>query len=298
MKLLVTGAGGFLGSAVAIAAARAGHEVVAVSRRPTPERLSGVGGLTLRVADIEEHAAVDFLLAAERPDIVVHSAWSGLAGNERNQSGQLAQLDAFIHLVQAAARHGVGKIVGIGSQGEYGRTTGRTDEEALPRPTSLYGATKLAAALVGERLAANLGVTFAWLRLFAIYGPGDNSNWLIPGTLAAFREARSPPMTPGTQKVDYLFIDDAAAGVMAVAETTDATGVFNLASGQAVTVRRIVEQLRDLAAPGLTLRFGDIPFAPHHVMHMEGAIERLHDATGWRPRVSLEEGLARLVATA
>jgi nucleoside-diphosphate-sugar epimerase len=102
----------------------------------------------------------------------------------------------------------------------------------------------------------------------------------------------------GTQRWDYLFIDDAAEAVIACAQEAEATGIFNLASGSAVPVREIVEQLRDLIAPGMELVFGEIPFGPDQIMHLEGSAQKLRQATGWLPKIPLSEGLARTVDAA
>ncbi|WP_242138003.1 NAD(P)-dependent oxidoreductase [Sphingomonas sp. TREG-RG-20F-R18-01] len=299
MKIIVTGAGGFLGAAVCRAALAAGHSVVAVARRPDPERLRGLGGrdgaLTQCLLDVTDSAAVEHLFGQERPDVVVHAAWAGLSRAERDGPDQLRQLEAWCRLMQAAARAGVRKVIGIGSQAEYGQTVGRTDEATLPQPNSMYGATKVSAGLLGQRLAAEAGIGFAWLRLFAIYGPGDNPNWLIPSILATLARGESPRLTAGTQLVDYLYIDDAAEAVLAVATRPAATGIFNLASGAPVSVRAIVEGLRDHVQPGATLDFGTVPFAPGQPMHIEGAVDRLSQATGWTPRTALAAGLALTV---
>ena len=104
-----------------------------------------------------------------------------------------------------------------------------------------------------------------------------------------------PKCTAGTQKWDYLHIDDVASGTLAAAENDRAHGVFNLSSGEAVSVRTIIEMLRDIAAPGLKLTFGEIPFGPDQIMHLEGDSSHLCQATGWSPRVPLGEGLRQVV---
>lgn len=294
MKLLVTGAGGFLGAAVARRAAVAGHEVVALLRRPS----SRLAGLRVQVAtvDLRDHAAVAAILADTRPDAVIHAAWSGLASTDRRSLAQFAQVEPCWRLVEATARAEARRFIGIGSQDEYGPTEGRVDEGHLPCPVSAYGAAKLAAATLSANAARQLGAEFAWLRLFATYGPGDADNWLIPSLARQLLSGARPRTTAGTQRWDYLHIDDAADGVLAVVTTPGVDGVYNLSSGDAVPVRSIVERLRDFAAPGLELAFGDIPFGPDQIMHMEGANERLRAATGWRPRVTLDEGLRLTVA--
>jgi nucleoside-diphosphate-sugar epimerase len=108
-------------------------------------------------------------------------------------------------------------------------------------------------------------------------------------------DGRRPRCTPGTQKWDYLHIDDVARAVLAAAMADGAAGLFNLSSGEPVAVRAIVERLRDIAAPGLDLAFGELPFGPDQIMHLEGDNTRLRQATGWSPAVRLDDGLRQVV---
>jgi nucleoside-diphosphate-sugar epimerase len=234
-------------------------------------------------------------LKAEKPDVIVHSAWSGLGGEARLSSAQIYDsLVPTCRFAEAAAEVGVSKFVGIGSQGEYGPLNRRISEEDLPRPNSLYGAAKLSSSYLTGEIARIFGMGFAWLRLFATYGPGDNPDWLIPSVIRQLCSGGRPRTSLGTQKWDYLFIDDAAEGVLAAIQA-EATGIFNLASGHPVAVRQIIEQLRDLIDPSLDLVFGEVPFGPNQIMHLEGSIEKLQLATGWSPKVELQAGLSKTV---
>jgi len=296
MKLLITGASGFVGAAVAKAALAEGHEIVGTGRSPSPPRLSEMArDIAYHQLDLSDGQALEELCQRARPDAIIHCAWEGVWGKNRSSAAQLANVDIACRLARAAATIGATKFVGLGSQAEYGRTDQRIEETQLPRPDTLYGAAKLAASHLICQLAAQDGMDFAWMRLFATYGPGDNDNWLIPSLIAEMRAGRRPRISAGTQKWDYLFIDDVARGILAACTTPAATGVFNLASGRPVAVREIVERLRDLAAPQLDLLFGEIPFAKTQIMHLEGDPGRLRELTGWSPKVDLAEGLSRTV---
>jgi nucleoside-diphosphate-sugar epimerase len=300
MKLMVTGAGGFLGAAVVRAALSQGLEVVATARRPDPARLPVEHPrLAVAVADMADADGFRRLLAAERPQAIVHSAWSGLTARDRASAAQVKDnLLPCCALVEAAGQAGVETFVGIGSQAEYGPVDGVTTEETLPQPTSVYGAAKLAACQLGRAIARQAGMRFAWLRLFAAYGPGDNPDWLIPSLIRQIRSGERPRLTAGTQKWDYLYIDDAAQAVLSVIANPAASGTFNLASGRPVAVRALVEAIRDLVAPERALQFGEVPFAPDQIMHMEGSVEKLRRETGWTPATPLIEGLRRTVEAA
>lgn len=298
MRLLVTGGAGFLGAAVVTAAVRSGWSVGVLARQAEPTRLNGVtDAIRLHQVDLADREDVRAVLAREAPDVVVHSAWAGLNRASRSSSDQVtANLLPTLRLVEDAAAAGASKFIGIGSQAEYGLVDRRMSEEDKPAPNSFYGAAKLAALHLGTAAAAHTDMAFAWLRLFAAYGPQDNPNWLIPSVIEQMLKGGSPQLTSGTQRWDYLYIDDAADGVLAVANAPCATGVFNLSSGRAETVRSVVETLRASVAPDLPLRFGAVPFGPNQIMHMEGDNQRLTLATGWHPSTSLGDGLALTVA--
>lgn len=295
-RIFITGAGGFVGAATVSVALADGHEVHALTRRPGAARLVGLNGnLHHHVADLSDGKAISALLATVKPDIVIHSAWEGVGGALRAGDIQFENIRTTMSLADAAILAGVGKFVGIGSQAEYGRYDRRITEDDLPQPTMLYGAAKLSACHLAWQRAREAGMGFAWLRLFSVYGPADNKNWLIPSVAASLIRGIAPKCTLGSQNWDYLHINDVAMGTLAAAVIDDATGIFNLSSGAPVAVRAIIERLRDLAAPGLELSFGDIPFGPDQIMHLEGDNSRLQAATGWKPTVDALEGLAEVV---
>jgi nucleoside-diphosphate-sugar epimerase len=298
VKLFLTGASGFVGAATLRAALDAGHEVAAPVRPGSAaERLAPFEGRYRRLPiDLRDAADVAGAMAEFRPDVVLHLAWWGVANSARFDRRQISEnIDAASALVEAAAAAGAGAFAGVGSQGEYG--AGSTmREDALPEPTTLYGASKVATLFITRQLAAQAKMRHAWLRLFSVYGPGDNDVWLIPMLIGEMLAGRRPRTTLGTQYWDWLHVDDVARAILAVAVTPDAAGVFNLGSGRAVQVRSVVERIRDLAAPGMELVFGEIPFRPDQVMHMQADISRLTAATGWTPEVGIEEGLAATVA--
>ncbi|MET0365930.1 MAG: NAD(P)-dependent oxidoreductase [Sphingobium sp.] len=295
-RILVTGAGGFLGAAIADLAAARGHEVIALVRNASGARVAALAGKCRIVsADLSDRDAVQAALADTRPEIVIHSAWEGVGGAARAGDIQFANIHTTVALTDMAISLGVRRIVGIGSQAEYGRHDRRIDESAEPAPFLLYGAAKLSACHLARQRCMEAEVGFAWLRLFSLYGPGDNPNWLIPYVTAELLAGRAPRTSAGTQKWDYLHIVDAAEAVLEAALSDMAQGPLNLSSGRAVAVRAIIERLRDLACPGLPLTFGEVPFSPYQIMHLEGDNGRLCAATGWTPHIAIEDGLATVV---
>ena len=297
MKVMVTGAGGFVGAAFVANALSSKHDVVALVRpASTRDRLAEYSAVIVPV-DLADPSNLDAVMQQHRPEVIVHAAWNGLSNTARHERAQVTDNVALtVATVDAAVAAGVGKFIGIGSQAEYGLLSGKMSETALPVPTSLYRAAKVAAQVLASQLCAEAGLDFAWLRLFSTYGPRDNPHWLIPSLIEQLLDGQRPRTTEGRQFWDYLFIDDVADAIRAVMESKDATGVFNLGSGQPVAVRSIIEQVRDIAAPGLNLVFGEVPYKPDQIWHMEADITRLKRLSGFTPSVALDEGLARTVA--
>ncbi len=293
--LLITGAAGFLGAATVKMALLQGHRVTALVRNPDATRLRGVcGNVAIEIADLNDSPSIASMLNRTRPDVIIHSAWEGVGGQKREGDVQFENIRTSTALADAAIAAGITKFVGIGSQAEYGRLDRRIIESDLPNPTMAYGAAKLAAYHLIRQKCWSANVDFAWLRLFAVYGPGDNANWLIPSALAAMKSGTGPQLTPGTQRWDYLHIDDAASALVAAAGAKAATGLFNLSSGVSIPVRTIIETLRDHAAPEMPLEFGSIAFGPNQIMHLEGDNSRLKAATGWTPKIDILKGLQML----
>jgi len=294
----LTGASGFVGAATLRLALEGGHEVIAPVRpgSAAPRLRPFAGRFTRLDIDLRDESVISAALKAHRPDALLHLAWSGVENSARFDQRQISNnLATGCALLEAAAAAGVGTFVGVGSQGEYGAGSAMR-EDCLPHPTTLYGAAKVAALFLTRQLADQAGIRHVWLRLFSTYGPDDNDGWLIPMLIIEMLSGRRPKTTLGTQSWDWLYIDDVARGILAATTTATTQGVFNLGSGQAVRVRDVVERIRDLTSPDMELVFGEIPFRQDQIMYMQADISRLKDATGWRPRVSIEQGLSQTIA--
>lgn len=297
MRIFLTGATGFLGSKILRRVLCDGHTAAILvgpesNRRRIEDCLERTTLLDGRMEDVDGWRGA---LESFQPQIIIHAAWRGVANTDRNDPRQAENIAPTTRLAALSAELGTAGFVGLGSQAEYGVVNGPIDETAPTRPTTLYGMSKLAARQLCGAICAQSGMRFSWVRVFSTYGPGDNNGWLVPYVLSALRNGERPILTRCEQKWDYLYGDDAASAIAAVAVTDRADGVLNLGSGQAPPLKETVELLRDIAAPGAALGFGELPFRNDQVMHLQADIERLTKATGWTPRWSLREGLTETV---
>jgi nucleoside-diphosphate-sugar epimerase len=305
VKILLTGATGFLGSHLV---KRLEHEPVKMFLLVRPgSNLSRIEHLPANAELIEGDLAnlPANEIKAAAPDTVIHAAWHGVTNQHRNDSSQIDQnLGPTLRLLELARDAGSKTFIGLGSQAEYGPLNRKCSETDLTEPTTLYGATKLAACHLTRQLAAQAGMRWAWLRVFSTYGPEEDPSWMIPYLIGKLLRRERPALTRCEQIWDFLYGPDAADAIWSVAKTPTASGIFNLGSGQGESLLKIVETLRDEVAHHLSLQdplsiplgIGEVPYRPDQVMRLEADISRLTGITGWKPATSLAQGLQKTIS--
>ncbi len=296
-RVLITGASGFVGSAVTRELVRQGRDVAALLRPSSDTRRIEVQLSKIKVirGDLRGLDAIAPQIRDFRPEAVLHLGWEGVKGSERNAPIQADNVPASVALYRLSEECGTQTFVGVGSQAEYGPAPGKLDESAPTQPTTVYGAAKLSTCLLLERTAAAAGRSFSWLRLFSSYGPGDDPSWLLQYLARSLLARQRPSLTAAQQMWDYIHVDDVASAVIAAMDSKT-LGVFNLGSGKAHKLEHIITTLRDLIDPTLPLGFGEVPYRPDQVMHLEADISKLNAATGWAPKVPLDVGLQQVVS--
>ena len=298
MRVLLTGATGFIGSYVLRRFLSSGeHEVAVLLRRDSdPWRIRElVSGAARIEGSLDALHCVEPEVRKFAADTVVHLAWSGVENCCRNDVSQIDNIGRGVELLKLIHGCGARCFVGLGSQAEYGPCMDRISEDHPTRPTTFYGVAKLCAFLLGRRLSEEFGMRFAWVRLSSSFGPKDWQGWMIPQLILTLLKGERPVLTKGDQLWDYIYVEDVAEAIYAVASAGKAEGAFNLGSGRVCRIRDIAERIRDLVDPSLELGFGDEPYRPDQVFRLEPDISRLRKSTGWTPHISIEDGLARTV---
>ncbi len=300
MRCLVTGATGHIGSHLIRHLLKRNVEVAALVRPRTSHlwRIEDVlHSLVIIKEDLYNIERSSTVIQEFAPDIIFHLGWYGVDSQNRNNIEQITQnLYGSTKLLEVAHNCGCKRWVGLGSQAEYGSYNGVLREDLPTHPITLYGATKLCVSILGERLCEDWKFDFLWLRFLASYGPMDDAGHLIPSVILSLLRGKEPALTSGEQLWDYLYVEDVVEAIWRAAITQDSRGIFNLGSGEAHTIRSIVEKIRDLIDHDLPLGFGKVPYRPDQIMHLQTDVSRLHKVTGWSPQISLDEGLKRTVA--
>jgi nucleoside-diphosphate-sugar epimerase len=297
-RVLVTGAAGFLGSHLVPRLIDRGAEVCALdyagARRWGMIERAGIAAAVR--ADVRSLADGVHDRVFGRLDTIIHLAAVGVVGEVPDVRELVTtNVDGTVAVLLAAQRAGA-RLVYCGSCFEYG-SGARWAEDALPAPTTEYGAAKAAGWLIAQAFARRTNVDLVSLRPFTMYGPMEPPARLIPSVVRHALAGRPIDLTPGDQVRDFVYVEDAADAFIAAA-TTDAAvgGTFNVCSGEAVTVRDIVQRVLHCTGSTSVARFGALSYRSTELPVLSGDTSRAERILGWRARVSLDEGLERTIA--
>ena len=276
MKVLVTGATGFVGRHLVQALLARGCEVRAVARNAeTAANLPWINAVEFVAADI--HAAdLDVSTLTAGIDALVHLAWPGLPNYQALFHFE-HNLMADYRFIKGAVEAGVAQVLVTGTCFEYGMQSGPLSEQAAPQPANPYGLAKNTLRLFLENLQRVQPFTLQWARLFYLHGEGQNPNSLLAALDRAIDAGEdSFNMSAGEQLRDYLAIETAAGYLAAIVQHREFDGVINCASGQPVSVRALVEQRVCERGASIRLNLGHYPYPTHEPMAFWGVADRLH----------------------
>ena len=232
----------------------------------------------------------------EPVDAFFHLAWAGTIGPGRDDMLlQTENIRCAIAAAQTAKTLGCQVFVGVGSQAEHGRIEGKITPDAPCFPTTGYGMAKLCAGQMTRSVCRQLGIRHEWARVLSVYGVNDGPLSVISILLDKLFKGEKPALTAGAQLWDYLYVDDAAEALIAMAERGKDGAVYPVGSGQARPLHEYFELLRDAVNPKLPLGLGELPYPPNQVMHLQADITELTRDTGFKPMVPFEEGIRRVV---
>jgi nucleoside-diphosphate-sugar epimerase len=286
MRLLLTGATGYIGVRVAQMAVRAGWHVSALVRNQ-----SNVARLPNQVSHFGYDGTMESIRAcctAVHPDAVIHlAAW----GKYQHSSTDLARLiDANLvfgaQLLEAIASTGCTCLITAGTFWEYAA-------DGSYSPKSLYAAIKRAFQDLVIFYCEAHALRAHTLVLYDVYGPGDWRNKLIPALVNTLRSGAHLPVTAGEQLLDLVYVDDVCEGFLKAAEEAligceSRHQVHSLRSGRPVSIRELTVVLESLSGRSLDIGWGELAYRFNQIFRPTEVIPTL---PGWAPRTSLEEGL-------
>lgn len=304
MRALVTGAAGFVGSTLSARLLADGHEVVGI------DSLTDYYDVSLKRKNLEKLSHSKFKLLEKDINLVNLPAEVGEVDWVFHQAGQPGvrrswgnEFQVYTHAnVQATQKllewakenPRLEKFVYASSSSVYGNAEAYpTHEDDRPQPLSPYGVTKLAAEHLCSLYSANFGVPTVSLRYFTVYGPGQRPDMAFTRFIkAAITGGKVEIYGDGKQVRDFTYVEDVVeANMRAASLPTPVGAIFNVAGGSNVTVNEVLDLISQISGSPLDVRY--IEAVAGDVRKTSGGTDRIFQSLGWRPLVSLEEGLLR-----
>jgi len=327
MKVLVTGAAGFIGMHTAIRLLERGDEVVGLDnmnayydpalKAARRERLEERPGFTFVHGSLEDRVAMQELFATHRPDRVVNlAAQAGVRYSIEDPHAYVdANLVGFVNVLEGCRAVGVDHLVYASSSSVYGSNTRLPFSvvDAVDHPVSLYAATKKANELMAHTYSHLFGLPTTGLRFFTVYGPWgrpDMALFLFTKAILAGEPVRI--FNHGRMRRDFTYIDDIVEGVVRVLDrpaapdpsfdpddpdpstSTAPYRIFNIGNDQPTELLRYVDVLEDALGVRALRQFEDIQ--PGDVPATWADVDALREAVGFAPATPVEEGVRRFVA--
>ena len=311
MKILVTGAAGFIGSKLMYTLRERGDEVVGIDNfndyydvRLKEGRCKAFG-LDVRRLDIADKAAVDALFAQEQFDKVVNlAAQAGVRYSITNPYAYLqSNLVGFLNILEACRNFGVKHLVYASSSSVYGMNAKvpYSEDDKVDNPVSLYAATKKSNELMVHSYCKLYGIAMTGLRYFTVYGPWgrpDMAPMLFAGAIS--RGETIKVFNHGDMIRDFTFIDDIVAGTIGCLDrepAPDAHGlkyrVYNIGCSNPVKLMDFISEIEQ--ALGVEAKKEFLPMQPGDVYQTNADTTKLETEIGYKPVVRLHEGIARFI---
>jgi nucleoside-diphosphate-sugar epimerase len=296
MKVLITGANGFLGSHIVKYFLTKNESIYGISLHSN--RLNGIlNQIQFKSCDINNIKNIEREISNFSPEVVIHCAWDG--GNNFLETQSSLQfhnnLPGLACLMEIIKKNKVSHFVGIGSGSEYGNVDSIITESTIESPINLYGTCKLMAKLYTERFCKTENIMWTWVRPFYIYGPNDVQNRLITKTITSCLKNEEMNLNNCEFIVDYLYINDFVDAIhKLILFRTE--GIFNVCSGIPYQVKFIVEKIHSMIGNKNLINFGAIPERDNHPSKILGSNQKLIKAIDkWIPTIHIDEGLLDVI---
>lgn len=310
MRTLVTGADGFVGEHLLKRLLEQGAEVSASALTLPPTRStlspSQMAAVEWKAADVRDHDALFRVLAAVQPDRIYHLAGfsSGALARQQAESALRVNAGGTVNLCEAvlSVREEFPEfdprilVMGSGdAYGDAGRPGEQMREDLMLRPLTVYGLSKACQELVAHTYRRASGVRTVVSRGFNLIGPGQQRHFVVPDfshqVAAVARGDRSPRIRVGNLDVERDFTDvrDGVRAFTMIMDLDDPEAAYNVCSGRTVTIRQILEWIRDEAGVELDVEVDPDKVREEEAARLVGDPGLLREHTGWKPRHPIEE---------
>lgn len=296
MKAIVTGANGFVGSALVKKLVAEGNEVLAIDLSFSNSRLTENPLIKTIELSIDHISDLENQIDVNTYDVFYHFAWVGSAGPLRmDEKVQTTNALWTVDCLRIASKIGCKKFVCAGSIMEYEVHEVMYAQESKPGMAYIYGVGKVLAHELCKPIANQLGINLVWAYITNAYGVGENSPRFINSTLRKIIKNEPLEFTSGTQNYDFIYIDDVANAFYLLGLYGKGNKGYMIGSGTARPLKEFILEMCNANAGDNKPLFGNIPFTGVNISLDIFSIEEIENDCGFKATISFAEGTKRTI---
>jgi nucleoside-diphosphate-sugar epimerase len=293
--LLVIGGTGFIGHHLLRSSHQRDWKMTSVSLNPPPKERF-VDDVCYLNFDMTDRSLVKKYLDKDY-DYVVNLG--GYINHELFKDGGRNLIDTHFttiqNLVEVLPRSKLKRFVQIGSSDEYGNAPTPQNEKMREQPISPYSLAKVASTHFLQMLNRTENFPAITLRLFLTYGPGQDKNRFLPQVIRGCLDDATFPTSAGEQLRDFCYVDDTVRAIMQALKLPEATGqVINVASGNAVSIRTMIDKIRIYIGDGKP-KYGEVPYRAGENMTLYANVKKAERLLQWKTTTSLDDGIQKTI---
>lgn len=293
-KVIVTGANGFVGSALVKELVKNDAEVLAMDMPGCNGNLPVCDKVKFLPLALDNISSLKDVIDDRDFDCFYHFAWAGSAGAARADTKlQLQNAQWTIECLRAAKEVGCQKFVAAGSIMEHETMAAAFAAGNKPGLGYIYGSGKLVAHTMAMSVAADIGIDLVWAEITNAYGVGELSPRMVNTTIRKVIKGEEPQFTAGTQNYDFVYIDDVAKAFYLIGKNGKPFNEYLIGSSNAKPLKEFLLEMKAAIAPDLNFIFGDIPFTGINLPLEKYDCSKTEKDTGFKAQISFGEGCRR-----
>lgn len=293
-KVIVTGANGFVGSALVKELVKNDVEVLAMDMPGCNGNLPVCDKVKFLPLALDNISSLKALIDDRDFECFYHFAWAGSAGAARADTKlQLQNAQWTIDCLRAAKEVGCKKFVAAGSIMEHETMAAAFASGNKPGLGYIYGSGKLVAHTMAMSVAADIGIDLVWAEITNAYGVGELSPRMVNTTIRKVIKGEEPQFTAGTQNYDFVYIDDVAKAFYLIGKNGKPFNEYLIGSSNAKPLKEFLLEMKAAIAPDLNFIFGDIPFTGINLPLEKYDCSKTEKDTGFKAQISFGEGCRR-----
>jgi len=293
-KAIITGANGFVGSAVTRELIKNGVFVYALDMPGCNTNIPDSDMVEFIPCELSEITSLYKKISDCNADIFYHFAWAGSAGAARSDTAlQLQNAQWTVDTLRTAKLIGCNRFVCAGSIMEHETIAAAYKQGNKPGLGYIYGSGKLVAHTMCMSVATDIGIDLIWPEITNAYGVGEKSPRMVNTTIRKVINKESPQFTAGTQNYDFVYIDDVARAFYLIGKNGKPFHEYLIGSSTARPLREFLLEMKSSIAPNLDFIFGDIPFTGIDLNLEKFDCSQTEKDTGFKAEISFAEGVKR-----